>query len=71
LEASLKESGIAVAISDGDLLVNPAAIRNKDGRGLRVFTPFWKRVLALGDPSKPMPAPRALNGYSDLDSDTV
>jgi deoxyribodipyrimidine photo-lyase len=71
LEASLKESGIAVAISDGDLLVNPAAIRNKDGRGLRVFTPFWRRVLALGDPSKPLPAPRTLDGYSDLDSDTI
>jgi deoxyribodipyrimidine photo-lyase len=71
LDASLQAAGIAAEISSGDLLVGPVAIRNKDGRGLRVFTPFWKRVLALGDPPKPLPAPRALNGYSDLDGDTV
>lgn len=71
LEASLKESAIAADISDGDLLATPAAIRNKDGRGLRVFTPFWKRVLALGDPQKPLPTPRSLNGYLNLESDTV
>ena len=27
---------------------------------MRVFTPFWRRVLALGDPPKPLPAPKAL-----------
>ena len=71
LETSLEHAGVTVRICEGDLLVNPAAIRNKDGRGLRVFTPFWKRVLALGDPPKPLPAPRTLNGYPDLDGDTV
>jgi deoxyribodipyrimidine photolyase len=25
--------------------------------GLRVFTPFWRRGQALGDPPKPLPAP--------------
>ena len=29
-------------------------------RGLRVFTPFWRRVQALGDPPKPLPAPKTL-----------
>jgi len=36
-------------ILPGDLLAPPAAIRTKDGRGLRVFTPFWRRVVALGE----------------------
>ena len=71
LAASLHDIGVAAKISEGDLLAAPAAIRNKDGRGLRVFTPFWKRILAMGDPPKPLPAPRALNGYPDLESDTV
>ena len=36
---------------------SPNQIRNKENRGLRVFTPFWRRVQALGDPPKPLPAP--------------
>jgi deoxyribodipyrimidine photo-lyase len=44
----------------GDLLAPPSAIRSKDDRGLRVFTPFWRRLQALGDPQKPLPAPRRL-----------
>ena len=46
----------------GDLLVAPRQIRNKENRGLRVFTPFWRRVQSLGDPPKPLPAPKKLNG---------
>ena len=71
LVASLNEIGVAAEISNGDLLVSPAAIRNTNGRGLRVFTPFWKRILAMGDPPKPLPAPRALNGHLHLDGDTI
>ena len=51
--------GVATQRLPGDLLATPTQIRNKEGRGLRVFTPFWKRVQALGDPPKPLPAPRA------------
>jgi deoxyribodipyrimidine photo-lyase len=43
-----------------DLLAKPSSVRNKEGRGLRVFTPFWKRVLSLGDPPMPLPAPKTL-----------
>ena len=64
--ASLEAIGIASQGFAGDLLVTPVQIRNKEGRGLRVFTPFWKRVQALGDPPKPLPAPTALS--KDLDS---
>ena len=41
------EIGIVTHRFPGDLL---AKIRNKENRGLRVFTPFWRRVQALGDP---------------------
>jgi deoxyribodipyrimidine photo-lyase len=51
--------GIESHISRSDLLAKPQSIRNKEGRGLRVFTPFWKRVLSLGeDPPRPLPAPK-------------
>ena len=49
----------------GDLLAAPSQIRNKENRGLRVFTPFWRRVQALGDPPKPLPAPKTLNGVAE------
>ena len=58
--AALEAIGVASRSFPGDLLVAPANIRNKDGRGLRVFTPFWRRVLTLGDPPEPLPAPKTL-----------
>jgi deoxyribodipyrimidine photo-lyase len=56
----LNEIGVAAHACPGDLLAALADIRSKDGRGLRVFTPFWRRVRSLGDPPKPLPAPQAL-----------
>jgi deoxyribodipyrimidine photo-lyase len=58
--AELAAIGVESKCFPGDLLVDPAALRGKDGRGPRVFTPFWKRVLALGDPPRPLPAPTSL-----------
>jgi deoxyribodipyrimidine photo-lyase len=60
LEAALAKLGVDSQTFPGDLLAPPSAIRNKEGRGLRVFTPFWRRILALGDPPKPLPAPKEL-----------
>jgi deoxyribodipyrimidine photo-lyase len=38
---------------------------------LRVFTPFWRRVRALGDPPKPLPAPKALRAGPAVASDAL
>ena len=65
------EIGVATHRFPGDLLAAPSQIRNKENRGLRVFTPFWRRVQALGDPPKPLPAPKKLNGVPDLASDRL
>jgi len=69
--AALSEIGVAAAPFPGDLLVPPSQIRNKENRGLRVFTPFWRRVQSLGDPPKPLPAPTKLNGEWDVASDAL
>src|SRR3954471_19990087 len=71
LEAALAKIGVDSQSFPGDLLVPPAAIRNKEGRGLRVFTPFWRRVLALGDPPKPLPAPKELRPAPTVASDPL
>lgn len=69
--AALKSSGVATQSFTGDLLVHPARIRNKEGRGLRVFTPFWRRLQALGDPPAPRPSPKRLRAVPNLASDRI
>jgi deoxyribodipyrimidine photo-lyase len=71
LYAALAKLGVDAQGFPGDLLASPGAIRNKDGRGLRVFTPFWRRVLALGDPPKPLPAPMKLRPGPKLRGDDL
>jgi deoxyribodipyrimidine photo-lyase len=69
--AALEEIGVRSQSFPGDLLASPAAIRARDDRGLRVFTPFWRRLLALGDPLKALRAPEALRAGPALAGDTV
>lgn len=57
---ALERDGIPAQTFRSDLLVKPQDLRNKEGRGLRVFTPFWKRALGLGTPAKTLPAPSRL-----------
>ena len=69
--AALNAIGVRSQGFPGDLLVDPASLRNKDGRALRVFTPFWRRVQALGDLPKPLPAPQSLCPGPSLASDAI
>jgi deoxyribodipyrimidine photo-lyase len=69
LAAALKQVGVTAQSFPGDLLVAPAHIRNKEGQGLRVFTPFWRRVQASGNPAKPLATPSKLCPGPDLASD--
>ena len=71
VKAELEKIGIRAQVFPGDLLAAPASIRNKENRGLRVFTPFWRRVQSLGDQPKPLPAPKKLQGVSGIASDRV
>ena len=56
---SLKAIGMNCTTLPRRSFGDPARIRSKEGRGLRVFTPFWKRVQALGTPPEPLPMPKA------------
>lgn len=71
LEAVLTKVGANSQAFPGDLLTPPSSIRTKEGRGLRVFTPFWRRVLALGDPPKPLPTPKELRPAPRIASDRL
>jgi deoxyribodipyrimidine photo-lyase len=63
--------GVEAKTFPGDLLAAPKAIRNKDGRGLRVFTPFWRRLLSMGDPPAPLPAPKSLTSVDGIASEPL
>ena len=69
--SSLKRETIETKVFSGDLLIDPLSVRKEDGRGLRVFTPFWKRVLAADAPAKPLPAPRSLAAGPTIKSDKL
>ncbi|MCC8948863.1 deoxyribodipyrimidine photo-lyase [Bradyrhizobium sp. USDA 4516] len=71
VEAALASDSIDSQIFRGDLLVEPKALRNKDNRALRVFTPFWRRVQGLGDPPRPLPAPKRLTSIGGIASDAL
>jgi len=71
VRTGLEKIGVSANSFPSDLLVRPASLRNKDGRGLRVFTPFWKRVLSMGDPPQPLPAPKKLKPGPEVASDDL
>jgi len=71
VEAALARTGAASQSFPGDLLAPPADIRNKEGRGFRVFTPFWRRVQSAGDPPKPLPAPDTLHPADGVATEAI
>ena len=60
VKEALREAGFAAHSFNGALLHEPAAVKSGSGGAFQVFTPFWRRCLALPDPPAPVPAPRAL-----------
>lgn len=70
--AALDVIGATAHRCPSDLLAAPSAIRSKEGRELRVFTPFWRRLVQVRTPpQEPLPAPKALRPASDIASDPL
>lgn len=56
IKAALQEQGLTVESFNARLLVEPWTVKNGAGLPFRVFTPFWKNVLArLHSESVPQP----------------
>jgi deoxyribodipyrimidine photo-lyase len=60
VEAALLIDGLTVIRRNSSLLRLPSAVRTGAGGPFQVFTPFWRRCLALPDPAEPLPVPRGL-----------
>ncbi|RIA55159.1 cryptochrome/photolyase family protein [Dichotomicrobium thermohalophilum] len=53
---ALEKAGIAVKRFGGRILFEPETISTQEGSPYKVFTPFYKALLARGDPSEPLSA---------------
>ena len=63
VHSHLAERGVATAVSNGALLIEPERMRTSTGGPFQVFTPFWRAYLAslaATPPRAPLPAPRRL-----------
>lgn len=60
VEEALRADGIEVATFDAALLRDPLSVLTQGGKPFQVYTPFWKRCLALPDPASPLPAPKVI-----------
>lgn len=63
IKAGLLSLGIDAQSFNAHLLNEPWSITSKMGGPLKVYTPYWRAVLANGPPDLPKPAPPTINGY--------
>ncbi|MEW9806469.1 deoxyribodipyrimidine photo-lyase [Mesorhizobium sp. ZMM04-5] len=63
LKAGLREEGVEAESFDGFLLHEPTRLATGAGAFYKVFTPFYRRLAAEGDPRDPVDAPTGLTGW--------
>jgi deoxyribodipyrimidine photo-lyase len=63
--STLTKQGVGVETHQANLLFEPEDTRP------RVFTPFWRRMLAGAEPRQPLPAPRRIEPVPDVASDDL
>lgn len=64
----LKKLDVEVVVSYGSLLWKPEDALKDDGTPYKVFTPFYKNLLTLEVPSKPLPVPEEFDVIKTSDS---
>lgn len=68
---ALEADGVECRGFNGSLLARPGSVRTGSGGPYRVFTPFFRALLASAAPPPPMSAPAAIEAVSDLSGDSV
>ena len=71
LKASLAKQDIEVKSFNGGLLVEPWELTTGQGQPYKVFTPFWKAMLAAGAPPAPLARPKKLKGLDGIGSERL
>lgn len=71
IKADLKARGLMVESFNGSLLSEPWEIKTGQGGPYKVFTPFWKALLAAPEPAAPLSAPEKIDGLPGQVSDDL
>lgn len=71
IKAGLRRAGVDVASFNGRLLHEPWIPKTGNGEPYRVFSPFWKALLKLGPPEKPLSTPDLIPGRTDIPSEAL
>ncbi|MDA9008852.1 DNA photolyase family protein [Alphaproteobacteria bacterium] len=71
IKSDLKNFGLEIQSFNGALLYEPWVPRTKTGTPFKVFTPFWKSLLAGGAPEEPISLPTNLTFYSTFDDNSL
>jgi deoxyribodipyrimidine photo-lyase len=60
IHKALAANNVPLKRLSGALLKRPDALRTKTGNPFKVYTPFWRALLASAPPADPLPAPQSL-----------
>ena len=60
IKKALVADGLGAESFNGGLLFEPVHVKTKQGNPYQVFTPFWRALLTLPEPSEPVAAARKL-----------
>ncbi len=72
IKNALQDKGIEADSFNGSLLYEPWEIKTQQDKPYRVFTPFYRMVLAQGTPAQPLPKPQSIKPYAaPLQSDAL
>ncbi len=66
MKAALRERGLAVESFAGHLLHEPSRLVTSTGGSYKVYSPFWKALVAGPEPRDPLDAPERLNPFAGM-----
>ncbi|MBN2872189.1 MAG: deoxyribodipyrimidine photo-lyase [Halothiobacillaceae bacterium] len=72
VKQALREEGLTVQSFNGNYLHEPWNVLNKQGEPYKVFTPYWKALLAAGIDQEVLPEPERFDPVPEnIESDTI
>ncbi len=61
VKAALRAEGIEVESFAGNLLCEGLTLKGREGKPIKVFSPFWRAAMAVVRADRPLPAPARLS----------
>jgi len=71
VKQALESASIGCRSFNGQLLIEPSHILNKQGTPFKVFTPFWRHCLTVLNPQAPLETPNMTPCSEQIDSEDL